>query len=149
MALTRLTPERMQEAIVPYLEEGEVVLASAFGIKMPSRETVKKLLIYGVVVIGLFILQMMQDKVYLVLTNRRVLVIVLLERFYKPLECIALARGDVHDFVHEKGSMYHNVDFMAGDKAYRFKFFPAPMGLPANGEAVLRIVGTFGGASRG
>jgi hypothetical protein len=136
MALTALTSEKMEQDIAPLLEESEYVIGSAFGLRVPTKEKSKKILLYGLIVFGLLLLIMMQDKVYLVVTNKRVLVLVLLDRIYKVASSEAYSREHISGVTYEKGSVYHNIELTAGEKAMRFKFFPAPMGLSGNGAQV-------------
>ncbi len=136
MALTALTPEKMQKDIAAVLEDGEHVIAAAFGARVPTQEKSKKILTYGLIVFGLLLLIMMQDKVYLVVTNKRILILVLLDRIYKVSEREAYSRDQVTAFTREKGSMYHNIDLTVAGKDMRFKCFPQPMGLPQNGAQV-------------
>jgi hypothetical protein len=139
MALTALTPEKMEKDIASMLEEGEYVIGAAFGQRVPTKEKSKKILTYGLIVFGLLLLIMMQDKVYLVVTNKRLLVLILLDRIYKVSERESYGRDQVTAFLPEKGSMYHNIDLTVAGKDMRFKCFPQPMGLPQNGAQVEAI----------
>ena len=132
MALTQLTPEKVRAMARAAVDEDEEILCACFGMRVPRKSTSRKILIFGVVVIGLLILQMLQDKVLVVLTKERLVVVVLYERILTPAEVVAFDRDRIEDAAVERGSMYVNVDLVVAGKPMRFKFFPTPMGYGEN-----------------
>ena len=137
--LFAITPESMRKAVSKELEPGEEFVACAFGVWLPPKETVLKVLRYGLYVFGLIVLLFLRDKVLLAITNRRVLILVLTERYGHVVETHAFPFAAVTGIAHEKGSVYHEVRIVMLFKRYRFLFYPSPLGIAENGAEVLRI----------
>lgn len=142
--LLAITSDSLRETATSALEPGEQLLAVAHGLSMPPRETVRKVLWYGLFVFGAIVLLFLRDKVILALTSRRVLIFTLTERYGHVIGTHAFPVADVRGFAHEKGRVYHELSIDTAAKPYRFLFFPSPFGIPDNGGQVLEMDARLG-----
>ncbi|MCE9635315.1 MAG: hypothetical protein K8T90_06365 [Planctomycetes bacterium] len=144
-----VTSASIREAFAKELEPGESLVACAFGLRVPSKESVEKTLRRGLYVFGAIVLYFQRDKVFVGLTDRRLIILVLTERYAGVLERISIPLGAVRAAEHEKGSVYHELRVSASPTDARFLFFPAPMGVPDNAAQVLTMHAALAGRPAG
>lgn len=131
--------KRLEKALSGLLEPGEFVVGAAFGMHTFSKETARKILIGGLYFFGLLCLSMFSDRVFLVITNRRILVVQLTTKYLYRRGQFFLSLQSVRNFEYERKSIYHMLQFHADGKLYRFAIPNFAVHSQNNGDRALAI----------
>lgn len=131
--------KRLQDAIARELHPGETVISAVSGLHCVSEDSERRIYRYGLYVLGHVLLLGLTDKVFVILTDRRMVILTLSNKGFRvvgrsELELSSIESTDLH-----QSGIYYVVNLETSTGSFRFKFPRYVMHLEDNGERALAL----------
>ena len=130
--------KKLENAIAREIQPGEQVIDAAFGAHAFSEKTERKFYLYGLF-IGGFLQAALSNNAFLVLTNQRILLFTLTQKYFYVSHVTELSLDSVRDVDMKETALNYVLTANISNQTYRFKFMKYVANLKDNGDRALKL----------
>ena len=131
--------KRLQDAIARELYPGETVISAVSGLHCVSEDAERRIYRYGLYVLGHILLMGLTEKVFVILTDRRMILLTLSNKGFRVVGRSELELSSIGSTDLYQSGIYYVVNVETATASFRFKFPRFVVHLEDNGDRAIAL----------